>query len=75
MNDDLIADIWTVLLEHLPEKNRADAAAEYVNVLLDHGVKETLLVELMGVDTYLDKAIHYAIDDNNDEEDYYEDEE
>lgn len=78
MNDDLIADIWTVLLEHIPEKHRANAAAEYVNVLLDHGVKETVLTELLGVDAYLDKAIHYAIDEEEVEdeyEDYYEDDE
>lgn len=75
MNDDLIADIWTVLLEHIPEKHRANAAAEYVNVLLDHGVNETVLTELLGVDAYLDKAVHYAIDEEveDDYEDYYED--
>ena len=69
MNDDLIADVWTVLLEHIPEKHRDNAAAEYVNVLLDHGVKDSVLTELLGVDAYLDKAIHYSVDEEEAEED------
>lgn len=77
MNDDLIPDIWTALLDCIPEKYRADAATEYVNVLLDHGIKDSVLTDLLGVDTYLDKAIHYAIDedDPDDFDEFYEDDE
>jgi hypothetical protein len=76
MKDDLIADLWTVIVEHLPEKNRKDVAADFVNTLLDYGVKESVLDSLMGVDPYLDQAIEYATDgeDYSEEEDYYEDE-
>lgn len=81
MNDELIADVWTLLVEHIPEKHRSDAAAEYVNTLLDHGVKESVITDLLGIDSYLDTAINYAIDgeevdeDYTDEDEYYEDEE
>jgi hypothetical protein len=77
MKEDLIADIWTLVIEHIPEKHRKDLAADFVNTLLDYGIKETVLKDLIGVDGYLDDAINYAIDGEEieDEDDYYEDEE
>jgi hypothetical protein len=77
MKEDLIADLWTLVVEHIPEKDRKDVAADFVNTLLDYGIKESILESLQGVDGYLDDAIHYAIDGEEIEEDddYYEDEE
>ena len=77
MKEDLIADIWTLVIEHIPEKHRKDLAADFVNTLLDYGIKESVLQSLLGVDGYLDDAINYAIDGEDiDDEDpeYYEDE-
>jgi hypothetical protein len=78
MKDDLIADLWTVIVEHIPEKHRKDVAADFINTLLDHGVKESILESLMGVDAYLDTAIEYSIDgddvDEYDDSDYNSDE-
>jgi hypothetical protein len=80
MKEDLIADLWTVIIEHIPEKHRKDVAADYVNTLLDYGVKDSVLESLQGVDPYLDQAIEYAIDgeeieedEENDYNDEYED--
>jgi hypothetical protein len=79
MKEDLIADIWTLVIEHIPEKSRKDTAADFVNTLIDHGVKDVVLSGLIGVDPYLDQAIEYATDgdDYSEEDDYtgYEDEE
>ena len=77
MKDDLIADLWHVIIEHIPEKHRQDVASDFVNTLLDYGIKESILKDLMGVDSYLDDAIDYVIDGEEieDDEDYYEDEE
>ena len=78
MKEDLIADIWTMVVEHIPEKYRKDAAADFVNLLLDHSVKESVIESLLGVDAYLDDAINYAIDgeESNDDYDYdYEEDE
>jgi hypothetical protein len=78
MKEDLIADLWTLVIEHIPEKHRKDLAADFVNTLLDYGIKESVLQSLLGVDGYLDDAINYAIDGEDiDDEDpeYYEDEE
>jgi hypothetical protein len=76
MKEDLIADLWTMIVEHIPEKQRADVAADFVNTLLDYGIKDSVLESLQGVDGYLDDAIQYAIDGEEIEEDtdYYEDE-
>jgi hypothetical protein len=80
MKEDLIADIWTLVIEHIPEKHRKDLAADFVNTLLDYGVKESILKDLTGVDSYLDQAIEYAIDgeeieeeEESDYDDEYED--
>jgi hypothetical protein len=74
MKDDLIADLWHVIIEHIPEKHRQDVASDFVNTLLDHGIKESVLEELIGVDPHLDEAIEYSID-GEEIEDSYEDEE
>ena len=80
MKEDLIADLWTVIVEHIPEKHRSGVASDFVNTLLDYGIKDTVLESLQGIDPYLDQAIEYAIDGEEieeDEEDYdsYDDEE
>jgi hypothetical protein len=75
MKEDLIADLWTVIVEHIPEKQRSDVAADFVNTLLDYGIKDSVLESLQGIDPYLDDAIEYAIDGEEIEEDYDEDEE
>ena len=78
MKDDLIADIWTLVIEHIPEKHRKDLAADFVNTLLDYGIKESTLTSLLGVDSYLDTAIQYAIDGEEieeEEEEYYDEDE
>ncbi len=79
MKEDLIADLWTVVVEHIPEKQRSGVASDFVNTLLDHGIKDTTLESLQGIDPYLDDAIEYAIDGEEieEDEDYdsYDDEE
>ena len=76
MKEDLIADIWHIVIEHIPEKSRKDVAADFVNTLLDYGIKESVLESLMGVDPYLDTAIEYATDggETEEEDEDYEDE-
>jgi hypothetical protein len=76
MKEDLIADLWNVVVGHLPEKSKKDVASDFVNTLLDYGVKDTVIEGLQGIDPYLDDAIQYAIDGEEIEDDeYYEDEE
>jgi len=77
MKEDLIADLWSVVVEHIPEKKRADVATDFVNTLMDYGIKESTLDGLLGVDTYLDNAIDYVIDGGaiaEEDDDYDKDE-
>lgn len=68
MNEDLIADLWNVTIEHIPEKQRPSVASEFVNVLMDYDIKESTLTSLLGVDPFLDDAINYVIDDEFEDE-------
>lgn len=71
MEANMIADIWGVLSEKIAEKDKAAAAQEYVNTLLDYDVPETTLEGMMGIDTYLDAALEYVLEDEpTDEEDW-----
>lgn len=67
----MIADIWSVLSEKIAEKDKQEAAQEYVNTLLDYDIPESTLEGMMGIDTYLDAALEYVLDDEQttDEED------
>jgi len=74
MKEDLIGDLWQVVVGHIPEKQREDVAAEFINILLDYGIKESVIESLLGVDPHLDSAVEYAIDDEViDDDEYYED--
>lgn len=79
MKEELIADIWNLMIEHIPDKVKKDVASDFVNTLLDYGVKDSTIESLLGIDPFLDDAISYAIDgedivDSNDE-DYADEEE
>jgi hypothetical protein len=68
MNHELLADLWNVTADRIPEKYKADVAQEFVTTLLDYGINESVIEQLTGIDTYLDTAIEYAVDEDSDEE-------
>ena len=72
MEANMIADIGGVLSEKIAEKDKTEAAQEYVNTLLDYDIPETTLEGMMGIDTYLDAALEYALEDEptDEEEDW-----
>jgi hypothetical protein len=78
MKEDMIADLWTAVIEYIPEKHKKETASEFVNILLDYNIKDSMLDSLQGIDPYLDQAIEYAVDDKVDSDDesydYEEDE-
>jgi len=77
MKEDLLADLWNVMIEHIPEKYRKDVATDFVNTLMDYGIKESTIEGLQGIDPNLDEAIDYVIDGEEieDDEEYGYDEE
>ena len=72
MQSDLIADIWNVVSEHVPEKEKQEVAKGFVTALVDHGVSEIAINELFGIDTYLDTAIEYVTEDEDDGDTNYD---
>jgi len=72
MKEDMIADLWHVMSEHIPEKQKKDVAFDFVNVLLDYGIKESVLSSMLGIDPHLDEAIEYSLDSSEEEEAEYE---
>jgi hypothetical protein len=75
MNEEQIADIWTLFKEYVDKKQIDIVAEKFVDMLADYGVSDESLKELLGTDSELDNAIHYYLELDGDVEDYYDDEE
>tara|TARA_B100000927_G_scaffold262296_1_gene233099 strand:+ start:1032 stop:1253 length:222 start_codon:yes stop_codon:yes gene_type:complete len=65
MNDEFIADIWMLMLEYFDKKHIGLAAEKYVDTLIDYGVDDTRLQDLLGTDKHLDAAIQYYLEMDN----------
>jgi len=72
MTTDIIADLWTSILAHVEMTARENLATDFVNVLVDHGVKDTEIEALLGIDPHLDEAVNYVLDEEDDEYSDYE---
>lgn len=80
MEEDLIIEIWDTFKEHLPEKNRDNAATQFIDFLIGRDVEMSVIEGLSGFDPHLDTAIETALEeigdiDNNDDDDDWEYEE
>jgi hypothetical protein len=70
MNEEQIADIWTMFKEHLDKKHVEMAAERYVDTLADYGVSDEVFREVLGTESNLDEAISYYLDlDSVDDDD------
>jgi len=80
MEEDLIIEIWDTFKEHLPEKNRDNAATQFIDFLISRDVEMSVIEGLSGFDPHLDTAIETVLEengeiDNDDEDDDWEYEE
>lgn len=76
MEEDQIVALWDLFLEFIPEKNKDQAANQYVEFLMRHHIDVETLEELHGCDQYLDDAIEIVAKENRDtDEDPWEEEE
>jgi hypothetical protein len=73
VNDDQVVEVWNVLKEYIDKKQIELAAEKFVDTLADFGFNDESLKDMLGNDRYLDGAILYYLDIDNDE-DYEEDE-
>ena len=70
MNTEFLADLWSTLVDYVPENKRKDLAYNYVSLLTDFDVPQGTIEGMMGIDSHLDNAIEYAIDNETvDDED------
>jgi hypothetical protein len=73
MNEEQIADIWTLFKEYLDKKQIEIVAEKFVDLLADYGVSDETLQECLGIENNLDNAINYYLDIDNDGDEDYED--
>jgi hypothetical protein len=62
MNEEQIADIWTLFKVYLDKKQIEVIAEKYVDLIADYGVSDQTLKEAIGVDADLDSAIGYYLE-------------
>lgn len=67
MNEEMIVDIWNGVKEYIDKKQIETAASRFVDVLIDNGVDDDTLNGLVGSCEFLDEAIEYYLEENEDE--------
>ena len=76
MNEEQIQEFWLLFKEYLDKKHVESAAERYVDLLADYGTSDEAFQECFGADSFLDNAIKYYLDLDNedviDEEDWDE---
>ena len=72
MNEEQIADIWTLFKEYCDKKQIEVVAEKYIDLLADYGIDDHMFKDCFGVDSELDAAINYYLD--IDSESTFEDE-
>jgi hypothetical protein len=74
MNEEQIADVWTLFKGYCDKKQIEIVAEKYIDLLADYGVSDESFKEIIGTDSDLDHAIGYylEIDAYADEEDWDE---
>ena len=62
MNEEQIADIWTLFKEYVDKKQVEIISEKFVDLLADYGVDDISFKEMLGLDKDLDHAINYYLD-------------
>ena len=71
MNEEFVADLWNLFKEYLDKKHIDMAAERFVDMLVDYGMADVQLQEMLGSDKILDAAIQYYLE-MDDDSDYDE---
>ena len=73
MNEEQVADIWLTFKEYLDKKHIENAAERFIDLMADYGVTDEVFKDSFGHCTYLDSAIKYYLDLDEDYDDDWED--
>jgi hypothetical protein len=76
LNETQIGDIWLLFVDYLDKKTIESVAERYIDLLVDFGVPDKALQGATGVDSMLDQAIEYYLDEDieEDEDETYNEE-
>ena len=66
MNEEFVSDLWNLFKEYLDKKHIELAAERYVDMLVDYGMADVQLQEMLGTDKVLDAAIQYYLEMDDD---------
>lgn len=66
-----LAELWSTMKNYIPAKDRADAASQFLEFLIDNGAcdPDEEIDEMVGVCNVLDKAISLCKHDHADDDD------
>lgn len=67
MREEQLADIWLLFKDYLDKKQIDIVAEKYIDLLADYGISDETLKDLIGTDKYLDYAINYYLELDNDD--------
>ena len=68
LNEQQIGDIWVLFSDYIDKKQVEVVAERYVDLLADFGTHDRVLEGATGVDSILDSAIEYYLDEESDED-------
>jgi hypothetical protein len=69
MTENQIIDIWVLFREYVEPKVVELAAERYIDLLVENGVSDKLIKQLVGHDDYLDDAIVYYLEEDEEDDD------
>jgi len=69
LNETQIGDIWVLFADYIDKKQLETVAERYVDLLADFGTTDRILQGSTGVDSTLDSAIEYYLDEEDDDAD------
>lgn len=72
MNENLIVDLWNLIKDSSDQKKLSGVAENFVDLLADYGISDSVLDACLGSDDYLDDAISYYLEKEGDSEEEYD---
>lgn len=69
LNETHIGEIWMLFVDYLDKKQIEVIAERYVEYLVDNGVRDKTLQHAIGIESALDSAINYYLEETQDDDD------
>jgi len=72
LNETQIGDVWLLFADYIDKKVIETVAERYVDLLADFGTSDRVMQGAIGIDSNLDNAIEYYLDDTDNDDDVNE---